>query len=864
MALRQDWLADALINLYYLVANGKGYFCPASEAFHTMSFLDVLQLAPFGQDLQPKSPAITQILQDAVSGLRNTKVFVAGGEYPGPLEFLYAPFGSPFGKTPNDGVIGLDSALAFNSGFTVYPFSAFPNNLSHTELPGNPAILENIANQAIKAQSPELECMDSSSACEGALDTQFDFAGTGFGSGNSSVQLYSQDSTGIVTPLQTASLTDSDGHINWTMPPKTQPQPGLFSLFAFDSSEKLASNNLMQTVNSPITVSISPETVSLFTGSTQGFTSTVVESAMNSVSWSIEEGSAGGSITSEGLYTAPANAGVFHVVATSEADSNVTATATVTVFNVSSGITISPTSVTVQEGTIQNFTAMVLGGGGETWSVQEGAEGGAVTSTGVYTAPSMTGTFHVAATSVANSSLSAIATVTVVPASSNTNEWTWMSGSNTANAVGVYGALGVPSASNIPGSRDGASSWTDKNGNLWLFGGDGLDSKGFLGSLNDLWEFDRTAGTWIWVSGSTTVGAAAVYGTQGVPATTNVPGGRYYAVSWIDSGGKLWLFGGDGVGSNNVAGFLDDLWEFDPSAKTWTWVSGNSMSNTSGIYGTQGVPATSNVPGGRYYSVGWIDSSGNFWLFGGDGFDSTGFYGELNDLWEFSPSAKTWTWVGGSSTANVDGVYGTVGIPAVTSFPGSRSEAVGWIDRSGKLWLFGGNGWNASGGGGVLLNDLWEFDPNTKAWTWISGSSTTWTANDTISAIGIYGTKGVATAGNTPGGRINAASWIDSSGNPWLMGGIGYDSTGTWGYLNDLWSFSPTTMEWTWVGGSSIADEMGDYGALGVPASANVPGSRFYPVAWSDGSGYLWLFGGEGYDSRGVFGSLNDLWRYQP
>jgi hypothetical protein len=31
------------------------------------------------------------------------------------------------------------------------------------------------------------------------------------------------------------------------------------------------------------------------------------------------------------------------------------------------------------------------------------------------------------------------------------------------------------------------------------------------------------------------------------------------------------------------------------------------------------------------------------------------------------------------------------------------------------------------------------------------------------------------------------SSWIDSSGNLWLFGGYGYDSTGALGYLNDMW-----------------------------------------------------------------------------
>ena len=67
------------------------------------------------------------------------------------------------------------------------------------------------------------------------------------------------------------------------------------------------------------------------------------------------------------------------------------------------------------------------------------------------------------------------------------NEWTWMGGNDTIGTScfqvvfcgqpGIYGTLGETAAGNIPGSRTSASTWTDSSGNLWLFGGVGLDRK---------------------------------------------------------------------------------------------------------------------------------------------------------------------------------------------------------------------------------------------------------------------------------------------------------------------------------------------------------------------------------------------------
>ena len=80
-----------------------------------------------------------------------------------------------------------------------------------------------------------------------------------------------------------------------------------------------------------ITVSISPNGATLLIGGTQQFTATVTNSVNQAVNWTVQEGTAGGTVSSSGLYTAPVTAGAFHVVATCQADTSKIARVVVTV-----------------------------------------------------------------------------------------------------------------------------------------------------------------------------------------------------------------------------------------------------------------------------------------------------------------------------------------------------------------------------------------------------------------------------------------------------------------------------------------------------------------------------------------------------
>lgn len=345
------------------------------------------------------------------------------------------------------------------------------------------------------------------------------------------------------------------------------------------------------------------------------------------------------------------------------------------------------------------------------------------------------------------------------------SNWTWISGRDLPFQNGTYGTKGIADAANVPGAREESISWIDSNGNFWLFGGMGYDSRGAGGKLNDLWRWDGS--NWTWISGSNFADQSGIYGIKGIADSANVPGGRFAATSWTDSEDGLWLFGGWGL-----TGTFNDLWKRDGSSSNWTWISGSDTAGQSGIYGNRGIADANNTPGARQRAVSWVDTKGNFWLFGGTGVDSNGVWGQLNDLWRWD--GNNWTWVSGSNIVDQPGNYGIKGTASAANVPSARTGAASWIDADGDMWLFGGNY------GGFQLNDLWLWDGSN--WTWISGS------ND-INQSGTYGSKGTAQADNIPGSRHEPLNWIDSSGNVWLFGGYGFDSTGSAGGLNDLWRY---------------------------------------------------------------------------
>jgi hypothetical protein len=363
------------------------------------------------------------------------------------------------------------------------------------------------------------------------------------------------------------------------------------------------------------------------------------------------------------------------------------------------------------------------------------------------------------------------------------------------------------------------------------------------------------------------------YGTLRVSQASNTPFTcvqHAMAQSPVDH--AFYIFcGRDAVGTFN------DVWKFNVTSNQWTWMTGATTTNVAPVFVTaEGVPSTGNSPGSRAFAATWMDVNGMLYLFGGNGRGSVGVgLSDMNDMWTFNTVTYEWTWVGGNSTTAPSpyGVYPTKG--ATGGWPGARSFAMMAYDGDHTAYLFGGQGRGAVGfpvSSTRVLNDMWSFDMNQIQWTFLGGTSTPGNATDDRN--GIYGTQGVESANNWPGGRALSQMVYSSTTNRlYMFGGKCYTNTTLLGTFvtNDMWSYSIATGRWTWLTGykTNSGFEYGIYGPYGVPGLYGVagsvvgPGARYEHTMALDAKGDLYLHGGLGCtDSKCALGFLNDVWRF--
>lgn len=119
-------------------------------------------------------------------------------------------------------------------------------------------------------------------------------------------------------------------------------------------------------------------------------------------------------------------------------------------------VNVQPPSAALPAGGTQVFAASVTGTAdiGVTWSIQEGTPGGQVTAAGAYTAPASAGTYHVVATSTADSQRQGSATITVsAPPPAVTV-------AITAGTTAVFGCQTATFSASVAGTTNQAVAWS--------------------------------------------------------------------------------------------------------------------------------------------------------------------------------------------------------------------------------------------------------------------------------------------------------------------------------------------------------------------------------------------------------------------
>jgi hypothetical protein len=364
--------------------------------------------------------------------------------------------------------------------------------------------------------------------------------------------------------------------------------------------------------------------------------------------------------------------------------------------------------------------------------------------------------------------------------------WEW------DGAAGAWLAHPLPAGSPVPdGGTNYSLTYDGARGRLMIFGGSGnTDPTGVL--WQNAMEWDDQAGAWI---------------DRSPPVGREGP-----ALAYDPARARVVMFGGYG----NGVSYLNDLWEWDGAAHTWTRRS----------------PAAPLPEPREYMSMVADEKHGTLVLAGGTGL------GPLPGSWVLD-GARTWTKYasssdtpGGSYTTLVydtgrevvlglsggapgivvewDGASGTwTRRPLSTTPTPSRQASLFAFDAArGRLVAYGGY---MSGVGG-FLGDTWEWNP----------ADATWTLR--------------APAGSTPSDRTYTGMYYDSARSRVVMlGGLASAAANT---------FVDTAWEWDGVAGAWIATPI----AAAQPSNTRPRVGYWAGTAYDSGRGVAVTFGGKSLD----------------
>jgi hypothetical protein len=280
----------------------------------------------------------------------------------------------------------------------------------------------------------------------------------------------------------------------------------------------------------------------------------------------------------------------------------------------------------------------------------------------------------------------------------STKIWTWIGGMTTVNTSPVY--IGAKN----PGAREGAAAFASMTlKKFFIYGGYGISFS------NELWMYAISTSIWSLVSGQDS-GAAddanyGVYSSPNTPCSSCFPHARSNPAYDSDGEDLFYVFGGSGGDSYNTQ--YSDLWRYRISDNTWTWLNGLSTTNVlSSPDQPFGLFSQNDVgPCSRERGILRIVSAEEIFLFGGRHFDALENEFAINDVWLYNFNLSSWSWVGGTVSADNPGSY-----PAILSsqcigcFPAARTHVSGVVKKGfNEFFLFGGDDINR-----IKFSDFWK------------------------------------------------------------------------------------------------------------------------------------------------------------
>ena len=247
----------------------------------------------------------------------------------------------------------------------------------------------------------------------------------------SQTQQFTTTVTGTVNTGVTWSLSPAVGTISLAglyTAPATIAAAQTVTVKATSVADPTKSATAAVTLAPPVTVSLTPSSVSLLPSQNQTFTAMVSGTSNTAVTWSINP-ALGGLVSSAttAVYVAPSTAPTTQsvtITATSMANPSKTATAVIALLQAVT-VSLSPSTVSLAPSGTQPFTATVLGtsNAAVTWSINPSV--GTISSAGLYKAPSSiltSQTVTVTARSVADPTKSASEVVSLQTMPS-VNQW---------------------------------------------------------------------------------------------------------------------------------------------------------------------------------------------------------------------------------------------------------------------------------------------------------------------------------------------------------------------------------------------------------------------------------------------------------